>query len=71
MRDRDGGRNLLLTPFLFIFRRVLQLVVVVRLGLVTLVPMLRIVMMIGILVRIIWRTVANSVVITASKHSSS
>ena len=53
MRDRDGGRNLLLTPFLFIFRRVLQLVVVVRLGLVTLVPMLRIVMMIGILVRII------------------
>ena len=51
MRDRDGGRNLLLTPFLFIFRRVLQ--VVVRLGLVTLVPMLRIVMMIGILVRII------------------
>ena len=67
MRDRDG-RNLLLTPFLFIFRRVLQ--AVVRLGLVTLVPMLRIVMMIGILVRII-RTVANSVVITASKHSSS
>ena len=69
MRDRDGGRNLLLTPFLFIFRRVLQ--VVVRLGLVTLVPMLRIVMMIGILLRIIRRTVANSLVITASKHSSS
>ena len=71
MRDRDGGRNLLLTPFLFIFRRVLQLVVVVRLGLVTLVPMLSFVRIIGILVRIIWRTVAHSVVITASEHSSS
>ena len=71
MRDRDGGRNLLLTPFLFIFRRVLQLVVVVRLGLVTLVLMLSFVRIIWILVRIIWRTVAHSVVITASEHSPS
>ena len=41
----------------------------VSLGRVTLVPML--VMMIGMLGMIVWRTVSHSMVITSSEHSSS
>ena len=66
-RDRGGGRNPLLTQFLFILRGVRQLVV--SLGLVTLVPVL--VMILRILVMIVWRTESHSMVITASEHSSS
>ena len=56
-----------MTQFLFILRGVRQLVV--SLGLVTLVPVL--VMILGILVMIVWRTESHSMVITASKQPSS
>ena len=60
-----------MTPILFIFRRVLQLVI--WLWLMTLVTLVRIVMMIRILgsVMIVWRTVAHSLMVTSSKNSSS